>query len=104
MSVRDTANNLQEQVLDALKSGEDAVLSAVRTAVETAEPVTSLIPSPVYAERLPLVTEVVESAFGFAEKMLANQKQFVVQLLGAVAPPPEHKPAAKPVAKTTKAA
>lgn len=103
MSVRETANSVQEQVLDALKSGEEAVLSAVRTAVETAEPVTSLIPAPVYAERLPLVTEVVESAFTFAEKVLANQKKFVTELLSTVAP--EQKPAAKPVPKaTTKAA
>jgi hypothetical protein len=104
MSVRDTANTLQEQVLDALKTGQEAVLSAVRTAAETAEPVTGLIPSPVYSERLPLVTEVVGSAFSFAEKVLANQKQFVTQLLEAVAPAPEHKPSAKPVAKATKAA
>jgi hypothetical protein len=104
MSVRDTASNLQDTILDTLKTSQDAVLTAIRTAADTAEPVTGLIPDTFYAERLPVVTEVVESAFSFAEKVLANQKLFVAQLLQAVAPAPEHKPSVKPAAKATKAA
>ena len=99
MSVRETANSVQAQVLDALKSGEESVLSAVRTAVDTAEPFTSRIPAPYAETTIPFVTEVVESWFTFAEKVLANQKKFVAELLHTGTP--NHKPAAKPVAKTT---
>jgi hypothetical protein len=99
----ETTSSVQNQVLDALKSGEDAVLSAVKQVTDAVEPVieplTSRVGQAPFAEQLPPAKDVVDQWFGFAEKVLANQKQFALKLVDLFAPAA---PPAKPAAKTTK--
>jgi hypothetical protein len=93
MSVLDSAVNVQDQVLDAMKAGQDAVLSAVTTLVEKTAPIVDKLPSAPFADQMPSSVDVLDKTFGFAEKLLASQKEFVTKLVEAYVPA---KAAAKP--------
>jgi hypothetical protein len=79
---------LQEQFLDAIRKGQETVIEAVRTWVDTVQSVTPavpLVPVP-FAEQLPRPEEVVAGTYDFAEKLLAIQRQFSEEWLKATAP------------------
>ncbi len=96
MSVLDSAVNVQDQVLDAIKASQDAVLSAVTTLVEKTAPIADKLPnlpSAPFADQMPNSVDVLDKTFGFAEKLLASQKEFVTKLVEVYVPA---KPTAKP--------
>jgi hypothetical protein len=95
MTVQDTAARVQDQVLDAIKAGQDAVLSAVDTLAETAAPITEMMPAPPFADRFPKAADLVDSYFGFAQKLLANQKDFALKLAEAYRPGSSSEPTRK---------
>jgi hypothetical protein len=94
MAVLEAATNMQDQVLDAIKTGQDALLSAVKTVTENVAPLTEKLPAAPFADQMPDSVEAVNVLFGFAEKLLANQKEFTIKLIEAYGP-------AKPATKTT---
>jgi hypothetical protein len=94
MSVLETAATVQDQVLDAIKTSQDALLSAVKAVAENTTPLTDKLPAAPFANQLPDGVDVVNSAFGFAEKLLANQKEFTTKLIEAYRP-------AKPATKSS---
>ena len=100
MSMLDTATTVQDQVLDAIKAGQSAIISAVSTFAESASPITGKLAAVPFAARLPKPADVLETAFGFAEKLLATQKEFTTKLVDAYGPAVP----AKPVSKVSKAA
>ena len=78
----------REELLNAIRTGQQAFVEAVKTWVGTVKAVTPQVPSiqvPL-ADRLPAVEDVVASAYDFAEKLLANQRQFAGELVKATAP------------------
>jgi hypothetical protein len=79
---------LQEQFLDAIRKGQETVIEAVRTWVDTVQSVTPAMPlMPVpFAEQLPKPEEVVAGTYDFAEKLLAIQRQFSEEWVKAAAP------------------
>jgi len=92
----------EDQVLDLLRQAEEAIVSAVASVARAVAP---LVPElPAVPGRLPTATEVVDASFGFAERLLANQKRFATKLVDAAGPvlsegatpPPAPKPAPKP--------
>ena len=97
---------LQEQFLDAIRKGQETVIEAVRTWVDTVQSVTPAMPlMPVpFAEQLPKPEEVVAGTYDFAEKLLSSQRQFAEELLKATAPlmPGDGKSAQKEKAATAK--
>jgi hypothetical protein len=104
MSVLDT---VQDQLLDAIAAGEEAVLTGVKTLAQGAQPITGILPDVPFADRLPDPVAVVDNAFGFAEKLLANQKDFAIKLVEAYRPSTSTststpKPAPKRAAKSTR--
>src|ERR1700730_2027730 len=86
MTVLETAGTVQDQILEAIKVGEEAVLSAVKSFTEAVEPVTSRLPEAPFAAKLTDPTEVIDQAFGFAGKLLSAQKEFAVELTKALYP------------------
>jgi hypothetical protein len=86
MSVLETAANVQDQILEALSAAEDAVLSAVKTVAERVEPVTSRIPEAPFSDQVAAPEQVIDQAFGFASKLLANQQHFALELSKALYP------------------
>ena len=98
---------VQDQVLEVLKTGQDAVVDTVTTVAGTVQRV---LPEPArgpLAANLPLATEAADQAFGFAGKVLEAQHKFVTRVLTAVtpkettpAPKSSTKAAAKPASST----
>ncbi len=101
-TITETMTSIPEWSLSTLKSSNDAVLSATKKLVDVMAPVTSRIPASPLADRLPSLpqpTELLSQWFGYAEKFVAEQKRFGLDLAGAVVPAPVVEPA--PTRKST---
>lgn len=86
MTAADITESVQNQVLDALKQYQDLLLEAVRGAAETVEEIVPVRPELPFANQLPRPTEVAGNVFDFAEKLLANQREFVTNVLDVAEP------------------
>ncbi|HSS11520.1 MAG TPA: hypothetical protein VLL25_16665 [Acidimicrobiales bacterium] len=100
MSILETVATVQDQILDAIKAGQDAVLSAVDTLADSATPITENLPAAPFAEHLPKPVDVIDNYFSFAQKLLASQKDFTLKLVESYSPAKTvSKPAPKAAAK-----
>lgn len=88
-TITEKTNAIEDQVLETVKQGQDAILKAVRTWAEAAEnllpdlPTLSDLPM---ADQLPTVSEIVDSSFAFADKLIASQREFAAAVLAAAKP------------------
>ncbi len=83
-----STRELQEEFLGMIRKGQETVIEAVRTWVETVQAVTPKVPSvqlPL-ADKLPRPEDAVDNAYDFAEKLLASQRHFSEELLKTAAP------------------
>jgi hypothetical protein len=86
--ITDIAKTTQDQVLSAMGAVQDSMVEGyakLATTVSKFIPakVTSLVPEMPY---LPKPAEAMELTFGFAEKVLANQKAFASKVLAVATP------------------
>jgi len=79
----DTSREVQDQVLEAVKKNQAAVVDAVRRWAESVEKIVPDVPTPSLPEGLPDPSELVGQAFTFASKLLDTQRDFAQQLLSA---------------------
>ena len=106
-AITEITAKVQDQLLEALRAGQDAVVDTVTSVAGTVERV---LPEPAkgtLAYNLPLATEAADQAFGFAGKVLEAQHNFVSRVLSAVTPAGEDaapKSAPKATTKSTTAA
>ena len=103
-AITEITSKVQEQLLEALRAGQDAVVDTVTSVAGTVERVIPEQAKGTLAFNLPLASEAADQAFGFAEKVLDAQHQFVSRVLSAVTPntaATATKPAPKAAAKTT---
>ena len=77
---------LEDQVLETVKQGQEAVVKAVRTWADATKNLIPDLPPLPFADQLPNTTEIVETAFAFADKLLASQREFVAAVLDAAKP------------------
>jgi hypothetical protein len=85
-TTKTAADDLQGQILDTIRQGQEAAVEAVRAWTETAEqflPRTGRWPG---ADRLPTATELVDNAYDFAAELLKAQRDFAHKALAATAP------------------
>lgn len=85
-TVNDYAQTAQEQTLNTIHQGQQAIIEGVRAwanAVEKSIPATPAIP---YADELPSPREIVQTGFEFAEQLLKSQRQFAEGVLEAASP------------------
>ena len=77
--------DLQNEVLNTVRKGQETVIDAIRTWVETIQSITPKVPAVElpYADKLPKPEEVVASAYDFAEQLLASQRRFAEEVLKA---------------------
>jgi hypothetical protein len=68
---------VQDKVLDAVRTGQDAVVDAVKNVAERL-PSWSELP---YTDRLPSPGEVVDRAFGYTEQVIDSQREFAKKLV-----------------------
>src|ERR1700678_4065257 len=78
--------DVQEELLNVIRTSQETVVEAVKTWVDTAKAVTPKVPSVPLTEKLPKPQDVVASAYDFAEKLLSGQRQFAAELVKATAP------------------
>jgi|SRR5690242_1863813 hypothetical protein len=72
-----------DQFVDIANRGQEAVTTAVRTWADTVQSFASKVTSG--PGQLPDLPSVVDTYFDFAEKVLANQREFVSQWASAAA-------------------
>ncbi len=83
-----TTQEIQGEILDAVRKGQDAMVDAIKQWADAVQAITPSIPVPnmPYAEKLPKPEEFVASAYDFAEQLLANQRTFAEHVLEATKP------------------
>jgi hypothetical protein len=78
--------DVQEELLNVIRTSQETVVEAVKTWVDTVKAVTPKVPSVPLTEKLPKPQDVVASAYDFAEKLLSSQRRFAEELVQATAP------------------
>jgi hypothetical protein len=86
MTVAEITESVENQVLEALKQYQDLLLEAVRGAAQTVEEIVPVRPELPFANQLPRPTELASNVFDFAEKLLANHREFVTNVLDVAEP------------------
>lgn len=81
-TITSTAQAVQEWSLSALRTSDEALADAARNVAGTFSPVAERLGS-----QVPPVRPLVENWFGFAEKVLAEQKRFGMDLLDSFGRP-----------------
>jgi hypothetical protein len=86
---RAIGQELQEQIMDAVRKSQETVVEAIKTWADTVQSITPslpAVPAVPFADKLPNPGELVSSAYDFAEKLLASQRKFAEDVLQATAP------------------
>src|SRR6516165_4653128 len=81
MSVSSITATAQEQALSAIRTAQEAVVTALKPVAALSEPWLDNARVP-FADRLPSPTEAVEQWYDFAADALAVQKDFSLSLIG----------------------
>jgi hypothetical protein len=77
--------DLQNEILTTVRKGQESVIDAIKTWVETVQSITPKVPAVdvPFAGKLPKPEEIVASAYDFAEQLLASQRRFAEEVLKA---------------------
>jgi len=83
-----TAQELEEGFLSATRKGQEIVLEAIKTWVDTVQAFTPDLPAVQlpFADLVPQPEDVVSGAYDFAAQVLASQKKFAEDLIKTAAP------------------
>jgi hypothetical protein len=99
------SRSLVDNVLDAVRQSQEFALNNLNNLTDTARKVNAELPTRnftnPFAEYLPPAAEIVDTYFDFAERLLANQREFALNLtkglnatkVGGVSVAEESKPA-----------
>jgi hypothetical protein len=85
-STKSATDDLQVQVLDTIRKGQEAVVDGLRSWTEAAEqfvPRTAAWPG---AERYPSPAELVDTAYDFAAELLKAQRDFLHKAIQVTTP------------------
>jgi hypothetical protein len=86
MATKNATEDLQGQVVETIRKGQDAVVDGLRSWTEAAEqfvPRTAAWPG---AERYPSPTQLIDTAYDFAFELLKAQRDFLHKAIEATAP------------------
>jgi hypothetical protein len=84
----DAANAFTDAIVSSVKQGQELAFNGLSAWVDLTGkafnfPKTDALP---FADAIPNPREFVEASFGFAEELLATQKEFAIKVAEAVAP------------------
>ena len=82
----DMFTGLEEQVLETVKQGQEAIIKAVRSWADASKNLIPDLPPLPFADQLPNVSSLVENSFAFADKLIASQREFAAAILDAAKP------------------
>jgi hypothetical protein len=77
---------LEDQVLETVKQGQEAIVKAVSTWAEASKNLIPELPPLPFADQVPGTVDLVENAFAFCDKMIASQREFAAAVLNAAKP------------------
>lgn len=77
---------LEDQVLETVRQGQEAVVKAVSTWAEVGKNLIPDLPPLPFADQLPATADLVENYFAFADKLLSAQHEFASAVLEAARP------------------
>lgn len=80
------AVSAQDKTLSAVRQSQSAVVDVVETWAKAVEKAAQDLPAIPVASSLPSASEIVQTSFDFAGKMLSAQREFADRLLTAAAP------------------
>src|SRR4029453_5641159 len=86
MATKTATDDLQGQVLDTIRKGQEAVVDGLRSWTEAAEqlvPRTAAWPG---ADRYPSPAELVDTAYDFAAELLKAQRDFLTKAIQVTTP------------------
>jgi hypothetical protein len=88
MTVTTTTQELQDEILKTVRKGQEAVVDAIQTWADAVQSIKPSLPdlNIPFTGKLPQPTEVMASAYDFAEHLLAAQRKFAEDALAAIAP------------------
>jgi hypothetical protein len=96
---RTVGKEMQDQILATVRMSQAAVVEALQTWASAVQSITPDLPdvNVPFTDKLPKPTELVASAYDFAEQLLASQRKFAEEVLRATAPilTPDHGAAKK---------
>jgi hypothetical protein len=100
--IRNTGQELQGQILDTIRTGQEAVTDAIRAWATTVQSLTPSLPGAQvpFADQLPKPSELVANYYDFAEQVLAAQRKFAEDAFRAAEPVLAAKGGASPAAKS----
>jgi hypothetical protein len=79
-------SSLEDQVLESVKQGQEAIVKAVRTWADASKNLIPDLPALPFSDQVPATSELVENAFAFCDKILASQREFAAAILDAAKP------------------
>ena len=85
-TTKNATDDLQGQVLDTIRKGQEAVVDGLRSWTEAAEqfvPRTAAWPG---AENYPSPAELIDTAYDFAAELLKAQREFLHKAIEATSP------------------
>jgi hypothetical protein len=85
-STNGLTKEVQEQILQTIGKSQDAVVDGIRAWSQAIEKIALPLPSNPLADQLPKPADAVDAAFDLAEQLLAAQREFAHNLLGAAEP------------------
>ena len=85
-TAQQVTNEVQDRVLDTVQVGQKAFVDFVRSWAQTVEATFAKLPDVTFSQPPLKPSEAFESAFGFAEKLLASQRDFATQVFEAAIP------------------
>jgi len=85
---RTMGRELQDEVLNTIRKSQTAVIDATQAWTSKVQSVTPALPelNMPFSDKIPTPRELIESAYDFAEQLLASQRKFAVDMLKATAP------------------
>src|SRR5215218_3696566 len=83
-----SSTSSQDQYLDAVREGQEAWVNAVRAWPDSVQRMWG-DPSSTTTREAPTAEQVIDNLFGFAEQLLAAQRDFAKRLVQATAPAPD---------------
>jgi hypothetical protein len=86
LATKNAADELQGQVLDTIRKGQEAVVDGLRTWTEAAQ---QFVPRPATwpgSDRYPSRAELVDTYYDFAAELLKAQREFVHKAIQVTAP------------------
>jgi hypothetical protein len=86
---RAVGQEVQGQILDAVRKSQETVVEAIKTWADTVQAITPslpAVPAMPFTDKLPKPGDLVASAYDFAEQLLASQRKFAEDVLDATTP------------------